>query len=223
MCMAGCSKPSPPAPGSGSKSSPAATCSPIPSTIPKNCEDAPKCVNIPDDVNKKMGEQWGKSFPGGKSQEQGGTLVRDKDGNLKVVNTDTASSTGGTFSADEKVPADTKMVGVFHTHPYDKSEGGMTNVSFSGGDIANVINNSNRDMGIVQSGDGQFLIMKTAETPASVDYDKLNQDQNDRVAELQKGGKSFDEASRIAAKETAQKYKMAYYEGKDGVLNRVSC
>ena len=65
--------------------------------------------------------------------------------------------------------------------------------------------------------------MPTEETGKNLDYTKLNDDQNRRIQDLVNSGKDFSEASRIAAKETAQANKMAYYEGKDGVLQRVSC
>ena len=66
-------------------------------------------------------QSLGQSFPNGKSQEFGGTLVFDKDGNIKLVNT--GGSASGTFSPDLNVGADEKVLGVFHTHPYDSGEG----------------------------------------------------------------------------------------------------
>lgn len=107
-----------------------------------------------------------------------------------------------------------------HTHPYDKSECGHTGVSLSGGDAGYMIN-SKQNVIVTQSGDGQFMMMRTAETPATADYAKLNADQNARIAELQNGGMAFNAASEAAAKETANAYKLAYYKGTGGVLQRV--
>jgi type VI secretion system secreted protein VgrG len=196
-----------------------ASCSGLPNCIPRTCKDAPKTVTIPKSVNDELGKLWGDSFPGGKSQEQGGTIVEDDKGNLSVVNTGSGDS--GSFMPNRNVPSGQKVIGICHTHPYDESEGGYTGVSFSGADIAIAANE--REPDYVQSGDKQFMIMPTDETPNNVDYDQLNKDQNARIKELTDSGKSLDEASRIAAKETAQKYKMAYYEGSNGVLDRVSC
>jgi type VI secretion system secreted protein VgrG len=216
---------------------------PFPVTTPKNCQDAPKAIKIPDDLQKQFDQQWKDSFPGGKSQEHGGTMVRStkpapgagcdpaagatkscpKAPDISMVNAGNGlSPSSGSFNPNRNVPADTTIVGVFHTHPYDASEGGDTDVSLSGGDAAYMINKGDPAI-IAQSGDGQFMYLRTQETPANVDFTKLNDDQNARVSELVKGGKSFSEASQIAAKETAQKYKLAYYEGKNGTLRRVSC
>lgn len=191
----------------------------LPASIPKTCTDAPKTIAIPKNVNDQFQKLWGNSFPGGKSQESGGTIVRDHNGKDSVVNEGTGTS--GTFSPNRTVSPGQTVIGIFHTHPYDKSEGGYTGVSFSGADISIAANK--REPDYVQSGNQQFMIMPTEETGKNLDYTKLNDDQNRRIQDLVNSGKDFSEASRIAAKETAQANKMAYYEGKDGVLQRVSC
>lgn len=215
---------------------------PFPATIPKDCKDAPKAIQIPADLQKQFKQQWDNSFPGGKSQEHGGTLVRcttppsggtdpassatktcPPQSAVSMVNAGSGKNpSSGSFSPDLNVASGAQVIGVFHTHPYDKSEGGDTDVSLSGGDAAYMINQKDPAI-IAQSGDGQFMFLRTEKTPANVDFDTLNDQQNARTSELVKGGKSFSEASQIAAKETAQKYNLAYYEGKDGVLRRVSC
>lgn len=195
----------------------------LPTKTPKNCLDSPKTITLPPALDKQFDERWTNSFPGGKSQEEGGTLVRDKDGNLKLINTNPSGRNSASFPVDRNIPTGYTMVGVFHTHPYDASEGGDTGVSLSGGDAAYMINKGD-PLIIAQSGDEQFMYLRTEETPASVDFTKLNDEQNQRVTDLMTNdGKSFSEASQIAAKETAQKYGLAYYEGKDGVFTRVSC
>jgi hypothetical protein len=191
----------------------------LPTSIPKTCKDAPKSITIPKNVNADFKKLWGDSFPDGKSQEHGGTLVQDKNGNVTVVNK--GSGTSGTFSPNRTVAAGQTIIGIFHTHPYDESEGGATGVSFSGADIAIAANQ--REPSYVQSGDTQFMVMPTEETPKSIDYSKVNAAQNKRIQELVDSGKDFSEATRTAANETAQANKMAYYEGKDGVLKRISC
>ena len=211
--------PKPPAGNSGATNAATTSCSGLPTSTPKDCASAPKTITIPKSVNDSMAQLWKNSFPGGKSQEQGGTIVQDDKGNVSVVNT--GSGTGGTFSPNRTVGANQKVIGITHTHPYDASEGGYTGVSFSGADMSIAANQ--REPDYVQSGDKQFMIMPTDETPSNTDYQKMDDDQNARIAELQNSGKSLDEASRIAALETAKKYKMAYYEGSNGTLRKVSC
>lgn len=191
----------------------------IPATPPKDCKDSPETIKIPSELNDKFDDRWDNSFPGGTEQEEGGTLIRDKDGNLQLINTNPAGRNGDSFPADRNIPDDAEMVGVFHTHPYDE---GDTDISLSGGDAAYMINEGDPVI-IAQSGEGQFMYVRTEETPNSVDFDKLNDEQNARVQELVNEGKDFDEASQIAAKETAQANGLAYYEGKDGEFERVSC
>lgn len=190
----------------------------IPSEPPATSNDAQEIVILPTDINEQMRALWDQSFPGGRSQEFGGTLVRDADGNLLLINT--GGGTAGTFQPNESVGPDHELIGVFHTHPYDETEGGATNVSLSGGDAAAFINGDNM-VEIVQSGDGQFMYVRTGETPDNVDYNTLDNEQNQRVQELINGGESFDTASQIAARETAENNNMAYYEGREGVFRRV--
>jgi type VI secretion system secreted protein VgrG len=190
-------------------------------SLPATPADAPAKISVPAALDAKFDELWGKSFPGGRSQEFGGTLVRDKkSGELSLVNIGGGSS--GAFTAvDRNVAAGKEIVGIFHTHPYSRAEGGYTNVSLSGGDVAYAALNKDPVI-IAQSGQGQFMVVRTAETPTTVDFDKINDKGNDRVAELMRGGKGYEEATRIAAKEAAVSLKMAYYEGKDGEFKRVS-
>ena len=194
----------------------------LPRAVPADCPSAPETIDFLPDLNKQFDERWDASLPGDTSEEQGGTLVRDQAGTLKMINTDPANRNSGSFPVDRNIPDGYTMVGVFHTHPYSESEGGMTDVSLSGGDSAYMVNNGDQ-MIIAQSGTGQYAMLRTRETPDNIDFDALNDSQNARMSELQDGGMSFSDASQQAAKETAQTYGMAYYEGSNGHLRRVSC
>jgi hypothetical protein len=75
---------------------------------------------------------------------------------------------------------------------------------------------------MAQSGEGQYLFVRTADTPRHVDFQKLNDATNDKISDLMlKRGIPFDTATQMVAKENAQKFNMAYYEGKNGVLYKV--
>lgn len=208
----------PGAAATGNAASPPAA-SGIPEKNPATPGDAPGEITLAPELNKQFGQLWNSSFPNGNSQEYGGTLVRNSDGSLSLVNT--GGGTSGSFSPNRNAGSGQKIEGVFHTHPYDASEGGHTNVSLSGGDAAYMINKGDKVI-IAQSGEGQFMYLRTDKTPANVDYTAMNNQQNARVGQLVGQGHNFDEASRIAAKENAQNNGMAYYEGKNGKLARVS-
>jgi hypothetical protein len=158
---------------------------------------------------------WSASFPNGAAQEQGGTLVLDAYGNIRIVNM--KSGTSNSISYDFNVGSGNTVIGVFHTHPYDS---GVTG-TFSGADIANLINDIRRSISIVQSGTEQFMLIKTDATPTSVDSAELSKTYSARIAELRANGESFSDALKIAARETAQAYGLAYYEGSNGIFHRV--
>jgi hypothetical protein len=163
-----------------------------------------------------MKDGYANSFPGGKSQENGGTLVQDKDGNVSVVNQGTG--TIGTFSPDRNVAPDQTIVGTYHTHPYDASEGNHTDVSFSDADIAYAA--QHKELIVVDGGDKQFMVVPTDQTPP-LDRAQMKKDWQDAFDASRGSGKSFSEASRDAAAAVAKKNNMAYYEGSNGTLNRV--
>jgi hypothetical protein len=182
---------------------------------------APAKIQFAPEVQKVFETLRYRSFPGGKSKEQGGTIVADAKGKLSIQNIGGDGSTSGSFSPKLtlKDPSKFSVKGIFHTHPYDKSEGSYTGVSLSGGDAAYLIN-SGQNIIVAQSGDKQFAYVRTDKTPASIDAAKLNNDQNARIAELTDKGYTFPQASRTAAAETAKAYGLAYYEGSNGTLAR---
>ncbi len=177
----------------------------------------PTCTGkkkFPKDVCDKMKQLMDDSYPGGHSQEHGGTLVSDSDGNMALANAGAGQRpNAGSFSPDLSAPAGDKVLGIFHTHPYDASEGNYTDVSLSGGDAAYMVNN-HHDIMVARSGDGLFIYEPTSATPGHVDFEQTNNDQNARIGQLVNGGMGFPEASRQAAAETADRLHLKYYEGK---------
>jgi hypothetical protein len=163
-----------------------------------------------------MQDSFKNSFPGGKSQERGGILVTNKNGDLKVVNE--ATGTSGTFQPNRSVPAGDQIVGTYHTHPYDNSEGGYQGVSFSGADIA-YAGHYNEPI-LVDAGNRQFMITPTASTPAN--KPNVSSDWDAAFALALSSGNSMQQASASATKSVANKYNMAYYEGADGTLKKVN-
>jgi type VI secretion system secreted protein VgrG len=196
---------------------PLASSSP-PSALSASCRAAPAQINLPKNVNDAMQNSYSNSFPGGKSQERGATLIKDSSGNIGFVNEGTGTS--GTFSPNRTVPAGDNVIGTYHTHPYDDSEGGYKGVSFSGADIYYA--DYHKEPIYVDAGTNQFMIMPTNETPA-MDQATVQREWDAAFKAASDSGKGFAEASRAASNEIAKKYKMAYYEGCNGTLNKVSC
>jgi hypothetical protein len=207
--------PAPPPPVPGDDSTSFNTITNAATTAP---DKAPLTVNM-SQMQSGFQQQWDNSFPGGVSQEHGGTVVADTSGKMSMVNAGAGDQ--GSFSPNLTVGPDKRVGGIFHTHPYDSTEGGHTGVSLSGGDAAYMIN-KNHNFIIAQSGSDQFMYIRTANTPANVDFTALNDAQNARIGDLISTGHSFSDASKIAAKETAQNHGLAYYEGSNGLFTRVS-
>jgi Arc/MetJ-type ribon-helix-helix transcriptional regulator len=190
-------------------------------TIPPTLQDAPTQIDV-SALQPGFDREWANSFPGGRSHEQGGTLVSNKAGDVKMIHPGglPGQSTSGSFRPDLSAGPDEKLLGIFHTHPYDSTEGGFTGVSLSGGDAGYLINKAQNAI-IAQSGNEQFMYLRTGATPSHVDWTAVNNAQNQRVQQLTAHGLSFSAASKAAAKEAAQTYGLAYYEGTNGVFTRV--
>lgn len=188
---------------------------------------APSSVTFTSGTQNFFDRQWDNSLPGGYPDEQGGTLVFDRDtGLIRLVNLEggfSFSRGGGTFTPDRYVgdSAEIGTLGVFHTHPYSAAEGGYTGVSFSGGDFAAMFE-AGDTMEVVQSGDQQFMLLRTEKTPTNLDPAVVGERVDARFESLLDRGYDFAEASNLAAEWGAREYGLAYYEGSNGTLNRVT-
>ncbi|WP_420137299.1 hypothetical protein [Sphingomonas sp.] len=162
------------------------------------------------------------SYPGGHSMERGGTIVADEKGVLSLQNIGGHASSSSAFypSYDLKDPRGYSLVGVFHTHPYDRSELSMNGVSFSGGDIG-ALSVDPVILAVVQSGPRLFAFVKTALTPKDIDPEAEHAAVNAELEARVRAGKPFQQGSRIIAQQRAERYHLAYYQGANGVLDRV--
>jgi hypothetical protein len=183
---------------------------------------APSQIRLPSSLEKVIVAEWKKSNPGNTSLEQGGTIVSDAKGNLSAQNLGGLGSTSGTFSINTTInePSKYNLVGSFHTHPYGKNS--YSGVSFSAADIGNLVNATDQTLKIVKSGNREFALIRTSTTPNSVDVAQLTTQYNARVTELVGNGRSFQQATRIAAQEAATSVGLAYYQGSNGILNRAN-
>jgi hypothetical protein len=195
-----------------------------------NTKNAPDKITLPKELQEGMQKGWEGSFPDGKSQEQGGILVQDEKGNYKwKAGTPKPISEGGSGSFKVNrgdVGKGETLVGSGHTHPYTASEGGYENVTFSGGDLANLITNP-ENFKMVQSGKGQFVAAKTEEFNEKVkDLDdegkkKMRGEMISKYDDVYKNTKGTEqERWAAAAKAVSDEYGIAYYEGSGGELVR---
>jgi hypothetical protein len=184
---------------------------------------------LPPEVKAGLEKAWKDSFPGGKSQEQGGILVRKKDGTLEWKPgkpMSLADGGSGAFSPNYgDVKKDETLVATAHTHPYTKAEGGHTNVTFSGGDLGNMAIEPREPMKFVRSGEGVFMV-RTTEA-----FEKELKDKGGAKldAEMRKTYKdAFDkfpggvvDSAEAATKAVCEKYHLEYFKGKDDTLTKV--
>lgn len=188
-------------------------------------KDTATAFRLPVELIDALAAAWSTSFPGTKSKEQGGLLVRKADGSLDWVRA-TRTTSGTTTLPFDKVPRGATPIVGAHTHPYSAAEGGFTGVAFSGGDIGNLVSQP-LPLKVVYAGTRIFAIAKTTEFEAAVaaapsrekfrkaiiaDYD---------AAQSAASGDLPAQALE-AVKAVCRKYHLALYEGGvDGSLTKL--
>ena len=182
---------------------------------------APVEIQLPKELEDGLKAAWGKSFPGGKSQEHIGILVRKKDGSYawKAGSPGTSGSSTPNYG---DVGAEERLVASAHTHPYDASEGGYKDVSFSAADLANLVTQQER-VKAVYAGTSEFVVAKTQEFDARVkDLDDAKK--TELKAEMKKlwndtfkaAKGTFQARVEAAVKAVCEKYDLVYYAGTSG-------
>ncbi|MEA1676182.1 hypothetical protein [Nitrospirillum sp. BR 11163] len=185
-------------------------------------QQAPEWIMSSPELQAKYEMLWRGSFPDGSPREMGGTIVSDIFGNLSVVNIGGIRSDDSTFEPNLNLGLLAPFYdveGTTHTHPYGTPRRGNRGVSFSDAD-SNYLILEPIKFSVVQSGEKQFMFLKTRET-ASV-FAPANFPFQDRGTNgLHALGMDFGEASRVLAAKAAEKYGFAYYEGSNGLFRRV--
>ena len=187
-------------------------------------------VTVPAALKAGLDGAWTDSFPGGKSQEQAGVLVQKADGTTewrRVVDGTSGTLTGGTASFDygKLVAAGETLLAAAHTHPYDASEGGHTDVSFSGADLARMTSVP-EPQHYVRAGDSVFMIAKTPDFDKLVTITgaaKLNGEMNKTWNDSFSGGTgTIQQRAEAATKAVCHQYHLDYYSGKGDTLTKVN-
>jgi len=165
---------------------------------------------------------WRQSFPGGHSRERGGTLFADSEGRIGLGNIAGIASDSNSFKPDlaPKPGGGTRAIGTFHTHPYDATENWVTGVSFSGADIAYMINKG-LILNLLQSGPRLFAFVRTRLSPRQLPYAETHAKHALEITPYLMRGITYPQASRMHMQAAAAMYGLAYYQGSGRALTRV--
>ena len=169
-------------------------------------------------VARQMDTLWQKSVQDidkGVVREHAATLVEGHEGEFKLVNPVVGEE--DRVRPNRRVAEGEKLMGTFHTHPYRE---GYTGVAFSGQDIANAIN-SHDNITVVQSGEDVFALMPTDKTPEMIDPVVLKREFHQRLGMHADEGMTFPEAMYAANLDICEKYRIALYRSRRGILRRV--
>ncbi len=188
-------------------------------------DDAPDTIELPEELLDGMEDAWNDSMPRGRSQEQGGLLVEEDDA-FEWKRGEAGNSGSFNPNYDDMEDGET-LVGVGHTHPYDSTEGGFEDVSFSGQDLARLVLVED-NIAVVQSGESLFLAARTEEFNDRLDglsqSEKLDlfyemKDVFDTAYDEADG--TFQDRVRSGVLAVVDKYDLVYYEGNGSTLHRV--
>jgi hypothetical protein len=172
-----------------------------------------------------MKTAWADSFPNGRSQEQGGILVRKADGTTEWRAG--AAGNTGSFQVDySTVKSGETLLASGHTHPYDAWEKGHTDVPFSGPDLGNMALSSRpEDMKFVRSGDTVFMVQETQGFKDLVTAKGESALRTEMIGAWDTAFAgatgTFAERNEAAVKAVAEKYHLDFYKGTGDALSKV--
>jgi len=183
---------------------------------------APRTIRFSQANIRLFQQLWLQSFPGHKPKERGGTLFADKDGGLHLQNIGGISSNATEMMPNliSRQPDRYRAVGVFHTHPYGRNDGWATGVSFSGLDVAYLIN-QRLNIIVAQSGPRLFALVRTSISPTAINARFYHGFKTGALfAQIDKGS-TPQQASRVVANAMAVENGLAYYQGSHQAVTRV--
>lgn len=188
-------------------------------------KNAPRTLVLPAAISTGMQKAWNRSLASGGKTEHGGNLVRNRSGSYGFRPGKPSKLAGVFFPDEEDVGKGQKLVGTGHTHPY---QSGITDISFSGEDIAGIVNEE-EPINILQSGKSVFLIARTAEFEKLLKgldddgYDALEakiQACWDAAYKQSKG--SMVARVEAAVVRTCKEFHLLYYKGSGRTLGRAA-
>jgi len=168
----------------------------------------PNALTLDESLWQSMDGLWQRSvarLSEGIVVEWGG-LLRLQRNRLRLVNTVSGTAEGLILT----MPADSRFVGSFHTHPH---AAGYVGIGFSGADVADTVNQGER-ISVVQSGPHIFVLLRTEKTPSSLNVDDWRSRMNTLFEEAYQQRSSILAASLVANRATCQDLALTLYYGR---------
>jgi hypothetical protein len=194
----------------------------------KTPADAPRTVTIGTKLDQEFGALFADHLADGRN-ERGGTLVINHQGGFELIHQG-ASRSGNHFFPDLDAPSGQVTAGTFHTHVETENllkspdnPKGLADVAPGGGDIAFALEHQ-LHVNIVRANGMDFMLVRTQQTPEDVNPDQVRADYQRELDARTVSGRTVrtsDDVTQELAREFADKYGFAYYEGKNGSFTRV--
>jgi hypothetical protein len=167
----------------------------------------PDVLTFDDELWQAMDNLWQRSvtrLSEGIVVEWGGLLKLER-GHLRLVN----PASGTAKELRLILPADSRFVGSFHTHPHLQ---GHTGIGFSGADFADMANQG-ETISLVQSGQHVFMLLRSEGTPSSLDVNEWRNRMNALFQQAYQERGNILAASLIANLAVCQDLVLALYYG----------
>ncbi len=167
----------------------------------------PDVLTFDDDLWQVMNDLWQRSVT--RLSEgivvEWGSLLELRQGRLRLVRPVRGTAEGLRLI----LPAESRFVGSFHTHPHAE---GHTGIGFSGADFADMANQGER-ISLVQSGQHVFMLLRAEDTPSNLDVNEWRSRMNTLFEQAYRERRSVLAASLIANRAICQDLTLAFYYG----------
>lgn len=181
----------------------------------------PERLHLSPEVSEDLDKMWEASIKDAPEEEDpvreyGCLLIKNSKG--KIVTSHIIKGKKGSVKLPNPNPGE-DVIGYGHTHPY---ESGLTDMCFSGEDLAFLLGHEDYQCGLVRSGDTVFALIKRENTPSITSdkqWEKVANEINSNFI-YYKSGKitetNLQKASEKAIKDACIKYNLVFYKGEAG-------
>lgn len=189
---------------------------PIPLILPTSPENAPKMLALP----KKMQAQMEQLMEDNYLETYSKTVGIDQKGDITLVEPQTVNNNAQMVFSELEITKDATSIGQLHSYLYPEN---MGNIRLSKSKSVAMIE-TGAALELLQNGEEQYMLLRTAQTPSKLDIPAFEKKYDARIKQLSLAANNeLSEAIilQIANQEMAEELHLAYYEGKNGVLNKL--